>query len=97
MNLLVRLTPNASANAIIGLRQGADGRSHLAVRVTAVPETGKANNALIAVLAKSLRIPKREINIIRGATSRLKTIDIQADKDERDRLTRLMETYPDER
>jgi uncharacterized protein (TIGR00251 family) len=97
MDLFVRLTPNASSNTIIGVRKSADGQSHLAVRVTAAPENGKANLALKAVLAKAFKIPKSDIDMTRGATSRLKTIRIRADKDGRDRLTRLMETYPDER
>ena len=45
-------------------------------RVRAVPEDGKANEALIALLAKTLAVPKSHLRIVSGATSRLKRIAI---------------------
>lgn len=77
--LPVRLTPGASKDAVEGWRQSADGTWHLAVRVRAVPEKGKANTALIALVAKHLGLPKRDVDVIRGATSRLKTVRIEAE------------------
>jgi uncharacterized protein len=45
-------------------------------RLTAPPVDGAANEALVALLAERLHIPKRAIHIVRGATSRLKTVEI---------------------
>ena len=77
--LAVRLTPRASHNRIEGIVDEADGRASLKVSVTAVPEDGKANKALIALLAKSWKIPKSAFDIISGATDRRKTLLIAAD------------------
>lgn len=75
----IRLTPNAGANELGGLAQDADGRTHLKVRVTAIPENNKANKALVALIAKSMRTPKGQIEIVSGHTSRLKSIAISGD------------------
>jgi uncharacterized protein len=76
MKIVVKLTPNAGKNEIIGWDTSAPEHPVLNVRVTAVPEDGKANKALIALLSKHLKIPKSAIKIIRGETNRLKTIEI---------------------
>jgi len=95
--LHVRLTPNASADAVEGWQDSADGSRHLAVRVRAVPEKGKANKALIALLAKHLGLPKRDLDVIRGATSRLKTVRIEAEGPALARIRSLLEGPSDER
>lgn len=76
MKIVVKLTPNAGKNEIIEWDTSAPEQPVLNVRVTAVPEDGKANKALIALLSKTWKIPKSEIKIIRGETSRLKTLEI---------------------
>ncbi len=75
---VVRLTPKGGRDAIDGWAVGADGKAHLKARVAVPPEGGRANNALIALLAKSLAIPKTSIAIVAGETARLKTISIAA-------------------
>ncbi len=75
----VRLTPNAGRDEMSGIGADADGKPHLKVRVTAIPEKGKANKALIALLSKSLRVPKGSIAIVSGETSRVKTVEIAGD------------------
>jgi len=60
----VRAHAGARRNAIIGVRQGM-----LRVAVTAVPEKGKANRAIIALLSEALGIPKSAIELISGETS----------------------------
>jgi uncharacterized protein (TIGR00251 family) len=94
--LPVRLTPGASKDAVEGWRQSADGAWHLAVRVRAVPEKGKANTALIALMAKHLGLPKRDLDVIRGATSRLKTVRIEAEGPAQARIRSLLESSSDE-
>ena len=57
LTLHVRLTPKSSRDALEGVEMLADGQTVLKARVRAAPEDGKANDALIALVAKSLKIP----------------------------------------
>jgi len=77
----VRLTPRGGRDAIDGWAIGADGRKHLKARVSAPPEDGKANTALIALLAKRLGIAKSTITIASGKTARLKQVDVDGAPD----------------
>ncbi len=79
VRVAVRLTPKARRNAVQGLAAEADGGSVLKVAVTAVPEGGKANAALIKLLAKEWRLPKSTIEIASGATDRRKTLAVRGD------------------
>ena len=79
VELFVRLTPRSSKDALEGVEQTADGRSHLAARVRAVPEKGEANAALEKLLAAAIGIPKKSLSVVAGGTSRLKTVRIQGD------------------
>ncbi len=76
MRLYVRLTPKASVERIDGWDVDDKGRRFLKVRVRAAPIEGKANEALIAFLAKSLKVPKSRLTLVAGDTARLKQIDI---------------------
>jgi uncharacterized protein len=80
--LAVRLTPNGGRDAFDGVDVAADGLAHLKVRVTAVPEKGKANKALIALLAKMLRVPKTTISVASGDTARQKILRIEGDPED---------------
>ena len=64
---------------IMGVTTGDDGRSWLAVRLAAVPSDGAANKALVALLAKSFGVRKRDVALASGATSRLKRLEISGD------------------
>ena len=66
----VRVTPRSSRNAI-EWEQGI-----LKVRLTAPPVDGVANNALIALLAKHLQLPRRSIRIVHGESSRQKIVEV---------------------
>lgn len=81
VRLAVRLTPRAGRNAIRGTAERADGGVALKAAVTAVPEGGKANAALVALLAKALKVPKGAIGIAQGTTDRNKLLDIAGDTD----------------
>ena len=70
--LQVRLQPRASANAIAGVRDGV-----VRVRVTAPPVDGAANDALVGLLAKALRIGRGRVSIVRGRTSRNKVVRVE--------------------
>lgn len=86
VELFVRLTPRSSRDAVEGVETTADGRSHLAARVRAVPEKGEANAALEKLLAAALGIPKKSISVVAGGTSRLKTVRIAGDAGDLARL-----------
>ncbi len=50
--------------------------------MTAVPEDGKANKALIALLSKTVKIPKSSIKFISGETSRKKILRLEGEPEE---------------
>ena len=79
VRLRVRLTPNGGRDQIDGIETDADGLRHLKARVSAVPENGKANKALIALISKTLRVPKSSIEVVSGETSRKKILRIEGD------------------
>jgi uncharacterized protein (TIGR00251 family) len=63
--LPVKAQPGAKKNAVLGERAGV-----LRVAVTAAPERGKANEAIVEVLAKALKLPRARIGLLTGETSR---------------------------
>ena len=79
VDILARVTPNASRDAIEGVEIRDDGQARLKLRVRAVPEKGKANKAVVALLAKALAVPKSALSVTAGETARDKTIRIAAD------------------
>ena len=82
VRLSVRLTPNGGRDLIDGAEEAADGDVVLKARVTAVPEKGKANKALIELIAKSLKVPKSSIAVISGDTGRKKILRIDGDTED---------------
>ena len=77
VRVAVQLNPKASAAGIDGIAVDGDGRPRLRARVTAPPERGKANAALVALLAREWRLPKSRMRITAGAASRRKTVTIE--------------------
>lgn len=77
----VRLTPKAKTNRIAGIATHADDAFTLKVSVTAAPERGKANAALLALLAKAWRLPKSSLRVVAGVTARHKVIAVAGDPD----------------
>ena len=61
--------------------QGAAGARVLKARVAAAPTEGQANEALVALLARMLRRPKRDVRLVAGAASRLKRVEIDGVSD----------------
>jgi len=82
LRLSVRVTPNAGADAVDGLYGRADGTVSLKLRVRAQPEKGKANKAVIAVLAKELGCAKSNLNLSAGLKDRTKTVMIEGEPSE---------------
>jgi len=79
LDLFVRLTPKSARDALEGVETLADGHCVIKARVRAVPEDGKANAALIGLVAKALKTPASRISVAAGATSRAKTLHIDGD------------------
>ncbi len=76
--LRIRVRARASRNAVDVSSEG-----EVRVYVTAAPESGKANDAMIALLAKSLGVGKRSVTLIKGHTARDKILHIEGmDADE---------------
>jgi len=74
--LRVRLTPKAAADRIDAVGADADGSPILLARVRAAPEKGAANQALETLLAKELGLKRSAVRVARGATARLKFVDL---------------------
>lgn len=66
--LSVKATPKAARDEIAGVRNGA-----LLVKVTAAPDKGKANAAIIALLADTIGVPKAAFEQVAGETARHKS------------------------
>ena len=75
--ITVKLTPKAAKNEIQDWETDLFGDQTLKATVTAAPERGKANKALIELLAQYFGMPKSDFSIVRGETSRVKIIEIK--------------------
>jgi uncharacterized protein YggU (UPF0235/DUF167 family) len=79
VSIALRVTPRGGRDGIDGIERLSDGRSVLKVRVRAIADGGEANRAVLALLAKSLRVPKASVSLLSEATSRLKQIAVEGD------------------
>jgi hypothetical protein len=73
----VRLTPRGGRDGLDGVETMANGRPVLKARVRAAPTGGEANAALVALLAKTLRIAPGRIAVVAGETARIKRVRIE--------------------
>jgi uncharacterized protein (TIGR00251 family) len=71
LRLEVKVQPRSSRNQIVGEQAGA-----LKVKLTAPPVEGEANAALVDFLSDYFKIPRKNINLVKGETSRSKLIEI---------------------
>lgn len=76
IRVAVRLQPRASLERVIGLVEEADGAMLLKVAVTAPPEDGKANAALVKLLARLFRLPPRDLAVVLGMADRRKVVAV---------------------
>ncbi|MBI3452709.1 MAG: DUF167 domain-containing protein [Rhodospirillales bacterium] len=80
--VVVKLAPKSHREGIEGVatEPGARGpEAALKIRVAAPPEDGKANAALLALLAREWGVPRRALTLIAGATQRLKRVHVRGD------------------
>ena len=71
VRIALKVLPRSAREGIAGIRDG-----RLVVRVTAPPVDGAANDAVVALLAKRLELPRRAIAVVSGHTSRQKTVEV---------------------
>ena len=71
--LTLHIQPGAKKSEVVGLHGDA-----LKVRVASPPVDGKANEALVAFIADQLGLPKRAVQLVKGDTSRAKTVLVTA-------------------
>ncbi|MBI3897024.1 MAG: DUF167 domain-containing protein [Gammaproteobacteria bacterium] len=69
--LRVKVVPKASRNGLVGWMGDT-----LKLRVTAAPERGKANAAVIALIAESLQLARKRVRLVAGETSERKIIEV---------------------
>lgn len=71
VSLAIKVAPRASRNELAGVEAGA-----LKVRLTAPPVEGAANQALVKLLAKQLKVAKGKVRVVSGQRSRNKRVEI---------------------
>jgi uncharacterized protein (TIGR00251 family) len=81
----LKISPNSKKNEIIS------NENEIKVKITAQPIDGKANKCLIEFLSKNFKIPKTSIVILKGETSKEKTILFKTQ--DMDKLIKLKETF----
>jgi uncharacterized protein (TIGR00251 family) len=77
VHVRLKVTPKAKRNQIGGLLDEPDGGKALKASVTTAPEDGKANDAVIALLAREWGVAKSAISVVSGATDRRKLMEIR--------------------
>ena len=76
VRLRIRVRPGAKRDAIEGFRAEADGATALRVAVRAMPEAGKANAAIVKLLAGEWELPRASISLLTGAKDRRKSFHL---------------------
>lgn len=74
--LRVKVVPGASQSKIAGLLGEV-----VKIRVQAPPEKGKANGAVLKILAEFLEVPVKQLSICTGHTSQNKVVEVQGVSD----------------
>ena len=69
VTLSIRVTPRAKRNTVTKMKDGS-----VKVYVTAPPEDGRANEAVVETIAEWLGVKRRQVTIVSGATSRNKLV-----------------------
>ncbi|MCB1482482.1 MAG: DUF167 domain-containing protein [Rhodobiaceae bacterium] len=93
LSLRLRVTPKAAKDSVDGPLALADGSRVLGIRVRAVADKGAANKAVERTLAKWLGVAASTVSVVRGTTSRLKTVQVSGDgADLKTAVSRALET-----
>ncbi|HLM84374.1 MAG TPA: DUF167 domain-containing protein [Candidatus Bathyarchaeia archaeon] len=76
MRIYIKATPRAGKNEVIKISE-----AEYKVKVTALPEKGRANEAVIELLAEYFGVSKSSVNIIGGKSAKTKIIDIASQQE----------------
>ncbi len=79
--LAIHAQPGAKRSEVVGMHGEA-----LKVRLAAPPVEGRANEALVALLAEALGVPKASVSVVRGGSSRRKSVLVAAPQADLGRL-----------
>jgi uncharacterized protein YggU (UPF0235/DUF167 family) len=85
--LPVRLTPKSARDEIVGI-ETFGGETVLRARVRALPEEGRANQALERLVARWLKLPPSSVSVAQGGKSRMKQVLVEGDPEA---IVRLIE------
>ncbi len=77
--IAVRVSPRANADRVLGVAAIAGGGRAVKVSVTAAAEAGRANEALLRLIARTWRLRRSDLSIVAGAASRNKTVHVAGD------------------
>ncbi|WP_339948890.1 DUF167 family protein [uncultured Albimonas sp.] len=77
--LAVRATPRGGRDRIAGIVSDAEGRPALAIRVSVPAEGGKANAAVVGLLARAAGLPRSAVTLLAGETARGKRLRLDGD------------------
>jgi hypothetical protein len=79
LSLSLRVQPGAKRDEIVGLVAEAGGARALKIKVAAPADGGRANAAVLALLARALQLPKGSLSLIRGEHDRRKVVALAGD------------------
>jgi uncharacterized protein (TIGR00251 family) len=80
LKISVKVIPGAKKSEIIDLGKDLNGRKCFKIKVNQPPEDGKANQAVIEMVARYFQVKKNEVTIISGFTSKNKILEIATEK-----------------
>lgn len=78
VEIFIRATANSKNDLIDGFETRDDGKTYLKVKVRAIADDNKANDAIIKIIAKKLNVTKSEIKIVFGNKSRIKCLLVKS-------------------
>ena|SRR5438067_221879 len=79
LRVAVRLSPGAKADCLVAIMAQPGGRRVLRAAVAAPAESGRAKEALLRLLARAWHLPRRDLSVAAGATSRSKSVRVAGD------------------
>ena len=79
LRVAIRLSPRACTDRLVAVAAAAEGGHLLTATVTAPAEAGRANEALLRLLAHAWHVPRRDLTIVAGSTSRNKIVRVAGD------------------
>ena len=77
--MAIRLSPRAGSDRLLGIVATAQGGRAVKASVTAAAQDGRANEALLLLLARAWGVRRRDLSIVGGAANRNKTVHVAGD------------------